>query len=95
MKDIHKDCQWQTRDEMDAPTNPLQYLTEALTRTSKEMSVNKLDAALYAVIVGWNDEAYKELQITHNWSDSEVTYLNQMHQNYIDTWGLYMKNIKL
>lgn len=34
---LNKEVVWQTRDEMDKPTNPLQSLRESLTRTSKDM----------------------------------------------------------
>jgi len=91
MNDIHKDCKWQTRDEMDDATNPLQALAESLSRTSKDMSSTKFDAWLYGIILGWDDEAYEELAQLYNWSKKNIEYNKSLHQNYIDAWNLWMQ----
>lgn len=90
MKDVHKDCKWQTRDEFDYTTNPMQYLVEMLTGTSKDMGENKMDAALYGIIVGWDDESYAELKGKHNWSDETIENQKRFHQEYIKAWNFYM-----
>ena len=92
MKDIHKDCKWQTRAEFDTPTNPLQALTEAFGRTSKDMGEDKLDAFLYGVIMGWEDESYEQLREKHNWSDENIKIQKMWHQNYIKAWNLFAEN---
>lgn len=83
---------WQSRDEMDAPTNPLQALYESFTRTSKDMGENKFDAWNYGVIIGW-DDAYKELAIKHNWSKEQVEYNKLLHENFNKAWNLFMDYI--
>jgi len=93
MKDIHKDCQWQTRDILGSTTNPLQYLVEMLTGTAKDMSELKMDAALYGIIVGWDDESYAELKEKHNWSDEHIENQKRFHQEYIKAWNAYMGSV--
>lgn len=92
MKD--NDLIWQSRDEMDAPTNPLQSLRESYTRTSKDMAESKFDAWTYGIIAGWDDESYKELSVKHGWSDKQVSYNKLLHQNYLKAWNLFMNDIK-
>lgn len=81
---------WQSRDEMDAPTNPLQALHESFARSSKDMSENKFDAWLYGIILGW-DDAYEELAVKHNWSKEQVEYNKLLHKNYCKAWDLFME----
>lgn len=91
MKDIHRDCIWQTRDEMPQPTNPLQKLVEMLTGTSRDISQDQLLSAIYGVVVGWDDESYEEFKNKYGWGENVKTYQKQLHQNYIECWDKYMK----
>jgi hypothetical protein len=88
------ELKWQTRDEMDYPTNPLQALTESYTGTAKDMSENKFDAWNYGIIAGWDDASYSELSMKHNWSDKQVNLNKQLHENYKKAWSLFMDNLK-
>jgi len=90
--DIHKDCIWQTRAEMDAPTNPLQAIHESYGRSSKDMSEQKFDAWMYGVVVGWDDKSYEQLQKQHGWTNDQVAYQKKLHQNYIKAWNLFMQS---
>lgn len=92
MKDLHKDCKWQTKVEMDKPTNPLQALAESFARTSKDMAQSKFDAWHYGVILGWDADALAELKVIHKWSDEEVEYQKQLHQNFIKAWNLFIEH---
>ena len=83
---------WQSRDEMNLPTNPLQALCESFTRTSKDMGENKFDAWNYGIITGWND-AYDELAKKHNWSKEQVEYNKLLHENFNKAWNLFMDYI--
>lgn len=79
---------WQTRSEMDIPTNPLQALRETFCRTSKDMGTEKMDAWCYGIIVGWDDASYAELAVTHSWSPETVAYNKLLHENYEKCWAL-------
>jgi len=86
------ELKWQTRDEMDYPTNPLQKLAETLTGTSQDCGEDKMIAFLYGVIVGWSDASYAELKEKHNWSDESVLLQKMWHSNYNKAWELFIQN---
>jgi hypothetical protein len=77
---------------MDIPTNPLQKLRETMCFTSRDVGEDKMIAFMYAIIVGWNDEAYEDLRKTHNWSDRDIALQKEWHLNYKKAWNLYMEN---
>jgi hypothetical protein len=85
---------WQTRDEMDSPTNALQALNESFTSSSKDMGQSKFDSWLYGIIVGWDNPSYAELSVRHNWSKEQIEYNKLLHNNYNKAWDLFMKNLK-
>lgn len=76
----------------DTTPNPLQRLHEAMVFTSDDLSLKKRDAFMYAIIVGWDDAAYNELKITHNWSDKDVRQMKDWHHAYKKAWNLFMIN---
>lgn len=81
---------WQSRDEMPYPTNALQKLKEILTMTSRDTAEDKMIACMYGIIVGWDDNSYKELQQTHNWSHEDVRLQKLWHKNFNKAWNLYI-----
>ncbi len=85
---------WQTRDEMDAPTNPLQSMRESYCRSAKDMATEKFDAWMYGIIVGWDDDCYPDLAKAHNWSKETVEYNKLLHENYCKAWNLFMNDIR-
>jgi hypothetical protein len=85
-----KDVKWQTRDEMDIPTNPLQKLNEVLAFTSRDCGEDKMIAFMYGVISGWEDDSYAELKDKHNWSDKDIDLQKAWHIEYKKAWNLYM-----
>ena len=85
------DLLWQSRDEMDKPTNALQSLLESYTMTAKDMSENKFDAWVYGIIAGWDDDCYAELAQSHNWRPEQVAYNKMLHANYNEAWKLWME----
>jgi hypothetical protein len=87
---VETELKWQTRDEMEAPTNPLQALRESYCRSSKDMSESKFDAWVYGVVVGWDDKSYVELKVLHNWSDEMIAYQKLLHSNFNKCWNLFM-----
>lgn len=91
MLDIHKDCKWKTADEGNT-NNPLQSLTTCICSSSKDFSELQFDAYLYAVCVGWDDDAYVELKEKFGWSDETIAYQKILHQYYIKAWNLLTQN---
>lgn len=89
------DLIWQTRDEVEWTINPMQSLVESYTLSSKDMGENKFDAWNYGIIAGWDDDAYSELSIKHNWSEKMVAYNKLLHQNFNSAWNLFMINKKI
>ncbi|AIM37391.1 hypothetical protein KO02_12335 [Sphingobacterium sp. ML3W] len=86
MKEVK--LKWQTRDEMENTTNPFQQLKETLCSTSRDCSKDKMIAFLYAIICGWDDESYKDLKVQHDWSDSVVLRLKDLHNKFEIGWNL-------
>lgn len=88
---IHIDCEWKISID-GPPENPLQSLTSAIGSSPKDFSENKFDAYLYAICMGWDDDAYKILKRQHGWSDEIIEYQKRLHRNYIKAWGLLNSN---
>lgn len=90
MKD--KDLKWQTRDEMEVPTNPLQRMRETFAFASRDCAEDKMIAFLYGVVMGWDDESYDELKDKHKWTDEDVRMQKDWHKNYNKAWNLLVDN---
>lgn len=85
---------WQTRNEMDTPTNPLQELREILTRTSRDIAQDKMLSCIYGIIVGWDDKSYKEFKKTFGWTDQNIKWQKFWHAQYIEAWNMYVNHLK-
>lgn len=81
---------WQTRNEMEFPTNALQRLQETFVFTSRDCSEDKMIAFMYGIVMGWDDESYSELQPKHNWSNKDIELQKMWHKNYKKAWQLFM-----
>lgn len=84
------DLKWQTRDEMEIPTNPLQKLQEVFAFTSRDCSEDKMIAFIYGVVMGWDDDSYAEIKDKHNWTDKDIKLQKMWHKNYQKAWELFM-----
>jgi hypothetical protein len=51
--------------------------------SSRDWSLNHRDAWIFGVINGWSPEALAEQKQRHNWSDSTVTRLKKLHEQYL------------
>ena len=80
---------YQTRAEMPVPSNPLQGLSEMLSTTSRDCGEDRLIAAIYGVVCGWDDESYKQLAVQHNWSKENINVLKMWHKNFNECWNLF------
>ena len=63
-------------------TNPLQYIECVIAFDSRDWSENNRLATIYAIVFGWSDEAYTELQNKFNWSDEAVNRLKKFHEEW-------------
>jgi hypothetical protein len=86
-----KEIIWQTRDEFEVPTNPLQKLQETLAFTSRDCSEDKMIAFMYGIIMGWDNKSYKELMVKHNRSLQDIKLQKMWHKNYKKAWNVYME----
>ena len=68
------------------PIEVTKVLEEMLTFTSKDMAADRLDAWLYGIIIGWDDEdgdgldAMSELAKRFGWSEVAVTRLRAQRE---------------
>lgn len=85
------DQKWQTKEEMENPTNALQRLAQTLTSTSRDCSEDKMIAFMYGIIVGWDDKGYDDLKKKHNWTNEDVRLQKLWHENYCKAWSLFME----
>jgi hypothetical protein len=46
---------------------------------SRDWGASNRDARLWAMLVGWDDDAYKELSGKHGWTAETVRMLKQRH----------------
>ena len=82
------DKKWIEQTAKSSGVNPLQELHEILTRSAKDMSKEKTLACMYGIIVGWDDESYKELKESLGWTDSNVEFQKDMNAKYTEAWNL-------
>lgn len=62
--------------------NPLQSIRDSFIVTSKDMAATKFDAWIYGIVVGWDDDSYKELAKKYGWSPDEITLNKTLSKNY-------------
>ena len=68
---------------MKNPDNPLESISYAMAFSVHDWSIEKRDAWIYGVILGWDDVSMKELQQKFDWPDSEYQRLNRMHERFV------------
>ena len=68
--------------------NSLERIRQTFAFTSLDCSKDKMIAFLYGIVMGWDDNSFKELMDLHNWSDKDVVDIKMWHENYIKTMKL-------
>lgn len=63
-------------------TNPLEYIECVIAFDVRDWAVDNRLATIYAIVFGWGDEAYTELQNKFNWSDEGVNRLKKFHKEW-------------
>lgn len=61
---------------------PFESLHDTIVFSSKDWSLCKTDAWIYGVIVGWDEDALKEIKKDFNWSDDIADRLKQLHEAF-------------
>jgi len=72
------------------PSDPVGFLTSVLSTDSRDFSISRGDAVLYAVICGWDSDeegdpegAMDEVASRHGWSPEFVTKLRRLHAQFV------------
>lgn len=65
----------------DSTTNPIDSLRAAMATDPRDWSVNKTDAWLWAIIMGW-DEALPEVAARHGWTIGDASRLFELHEAF-------------
>ena len=63
-------------------TNPLEYIECIIAFDPLDWSADSRHATVYAIVLGWSDEAYTELQNEFNWNDEAVKRLKKFHEEW-------------
>ncbi len=59
---------------------PIENIDLSLAYDARDWSANTLDAWIYGIVVGWDDEAIEELKLKFEWEDETVTRLKALHE---------------
>lgn len=68
--------------------NPLDSLHGVLTSSSRDMSLDRKDAWIYGIVVGWSngapdeEDALSEVCALHGWDQSTKERLQRLHAEY-------------
>lgn len=62
--------------------NPLEYMEAIIALDVKDYSEYNRDAIIWAIMIGWEDEGYAELQKKFGWADEFVENLKRQHCNW-------------
>ena len=64
------------------PNNPLKSLRNTVVFGAKDWSVDKRDAWIYGIIVGWNDESLENLAKKYHWSPEHIQRLKRLNARF-------------
>lgn len=65
-------------------TNPFDSLLGTLTGSSRDQSLDRRDAWLYGIVVGWDAASLAELAPKHGWTLQDVERLQLLHQAFAE-----------
>lgn len=63
-------------------TNPLEYIECIIAFDVRDWSEDHRLAAIYAIVFGWDEESYSELQVIYRWSDMAIERLKKFHEEW-------------
>lgn len=59
-------------------------LNTVLTTNVRDWGLDKADAWIYAIIVGWDEPALREVAKHHKWSEATTERLRQLRRAYVE-----------
>lgn len=77
-----KEASTVSKSELSDLLCPLDSICSAMVFAAKDWSLNKVDAWIYGVAVGWDDESLVELKQKFNWSNETIDRLKTLHNNF-------------
>jgi len=62
---------------------PFDDLESVLALSPKDWSIDKNDAWIYGIVLGWDDDSLKELKNTFRWDADTVDRLKALHEAFV------------
>lgn len=62
--------------------NPLTSLSHCIAFDSRDWSLSRRDAWIYAIVIGWDNDSLNELADKFHWDDYHVERLKRLHDRY-------------
>lgn len=63
-------------------TNPLEYIECIIAFDVRDWCEDSRSSAIYAIVFGFDDEGYCELQNKYHWSDISIKRLKEFHKEW-------------
>jgi hypothetical protein len=84
MNDDRGEIYWREDvQKMGAGRAVLDVLKRIVVHDARDWSASKRDAWLYGIVVGWKDEALRELQQKYRWDDTSVKRLREQRGAFV------------
>ena len=65
-------------------------IADAMAFSSRDWSIDRRDAWIYGIVLGWDDASYEVLKKKHKWTDSEVERNKLLYESYNkEGWDLF------
>lgn len=68
-------------EKKDKVLNPLKSIHDAISLSSKDYSLDKTDAWVYAITVGWGD-CLPSIAKKHKWDKDTINRLKELREQY-------------
>ncbi len=66
--------------------DPLESLHNTMVFDPRDWALNKRDAWIYAIVVGWGD-ALEEVAAGHGWAEKDVERLKMLREKFVELRG--------
>jgi len=67
--------------------NPLHALYSCMSFPSRDWSVNKQDAWMYGIVVGWSEVDAGVIERRHRWDDATMLRMKKLHEEFVVKCG--------
>lgn len=62
--------------------NPIDSIVTTIATSPKDWGLEKRDAWVYGIVMGWDDASLVELQIRFRWNDATVRRLVRLNKKF-------------